>query len=544
MNMKFNVDIKKFIILILALVVLFIPTYLAIASYYVNQRQPQSKDFTELVLKIPDGSTQTFTRSNDPDGMLAHFTAMNKAGEAVDSLPSDYSGEAFLLGTFKRESGETVSYKYYFSENADKCYFANPEGKFFRVAKSDALKFLDTKYALYLFSSSSSPVLTIGGENSVLPVTMNWNYLVGGIYRNVNTDNSQSAPAQSFDITNDLGLNFDIAPGECTIKVYSGTTLLFEGSPENLSGFKVDRNDTLTFAVNATWPQTEGCDYYGNAQYNFSAKVTAPAAFSLGEKTIEVGTLVVVSGLNVTDPSKVTFKSEPEIGCTPQFFADGDYVRALVPIAANLTGGTYKFTVSYGLTTQTLELTVSSKTFANSYAYSELPKAVIEANYSKDDIAEYRQLVNDISSQSESIKYFKDKFLNYEDNNIGIAVGFGKIMLMNYADNFQHEGVDYMFAQGAEIPAMNSGKVVYVGSCDILGKFVVVDHGWGLKSWYAHMSETSVGVGDTVTKGQTLGKVGKTGFIPTNRLHVSITVAGIPVSPYPLQDHGLVYPEN
>ena len=115
---------------------------------------------------------------------------------------------------------------------------------------------------------------------------------------------------------------------------------------------------------------------------------------------------------------------------------------------------------------------------------------------------------------------------------------------MKYTDNFQHEGVDYMFAQGAEIPAMNSGKVVYVGSCDILGKFVVVDHGWGMKSWYAHMSETSVAVGDVVNKGQTLGKVGSTGFIPTHRLHIAITVAGIPVSPYPLQDFGLVYPAN
>ena len=170
-----------------------------------------------------------------------------------------------------------------------------------------------------------------------------------------------------------------------------------------------------------------------------------------------------------------------------------------------------------------------------------MPKSVVDASYSAEDIAEYRKLITEICSTNESMKYFSDKFLNYEDNKIGIAIGFGKHMLMRYADDFRHEGVDYVFNLGAEIPAMNSGKVVYVGTCDILGKFVVVDHGMGLKSWYAHMSEASVSVGDMVNKGQTIGKVGKTGFVTTHRLHVMITANGVLVSPYPLQDNGLIY---
>lgn len=541
--MKFHIDFKKFVILILAMVVLFIPTYLAIGSYYANQKQPRTKDYSELVLKIPDGTTATFTKDNDSDGMLAAFGEMNKAGTAVDALPSDYNGESFLLGTFKRESGDTVSYKYYFSADADKCYFADPDGKIFKIAKSDALKFFDSKYSLYLFESAAAPVLTVLGGSTVTPGTINWNYLVGGIYRKVADPATTSTP-QTFDLTNDLGLTFSIVPAECSIKVYSGTDLLFEGTPDNLSGLKIERNDTLTFNVSATWPHTDGCEYYGDASYSFYAKVTAPAVFNLGESKIELGTLAVLSGINVTDPSKITFKSEPSIGCSPVFFADGDYVRALVPINADLSAGTYKFTVSYGLTTQTLELTVKSKKFDGSYAYADVPKALVEQNYSASCIEEYRTLMKEICSKNEDTKYFSGKFVNYEDDKIGIAVGFGKMMLMKYGDDFRHEGVDYMFALGAEAPAMNSGKVVYVGACNVLGKFVVVDHGWGLKSWYAHLSETSVAVGDTVTKGQTLGKVGKTGFIPTHRLHIMITANGVPVSPYPLQDYGLIYSAN
>lgn len=544
--MKFNIDIKKFVITILALVVLFIPTYLAIGSYFANQQMPRTRDYSELVLKIPDGSTATFTKDNDPDGMLTVFGVLSTSGTAVSTLPSEYDGESFILGTFTRESGDVVSYKYYFSNNADNCYYTDPDGKVFQTAKSDVLKFYDTKYSLYLFDSAKVPVLTVAGGSTVAPVDMSWSYLVGGIYRQIN-DGAADNSNQTFDLSNDLDLAFDIKPSECTVKIYSATNAnepLFEGTPENLSGIKIERNDILTVKVTASWEKTDGCEYYGSADYTFCGKITAPAVFMLGESKIEQGTLVVLSGLNVTDISKITFTSEPAIGCTPIFFEDGEYVRALVPINADLSAGTYKFNISYGLTTQTLALSVTSKTFDKSYAYYEVSKSLIDTSYSASDIAEYRQLISEISAQNEATKYWNGNFLNYEDNGIKVALGFGKQLLMKYGDDFRHEGVDYMFALGAEAPAMNSGKVVYVGACDVLGKFVVIDHGWGLKSWYAHLSETSVTVGDTVNKGQTVGKVGNTGFIPSHRLHVMVTVAGIPVSPYPLQDFGLIYPTN
>lgn len=87
---------------------------------------------------------------------------------------------------------------------------------------------------------------------------------------------------------------------------------------------------------------------------------------------------------------------------------------------------------------------------------------------------------------------------------------------------------------------MSSGKVVYKGACDVLGNFVVVDHGYGLKTWYAHLSEISVSVGDIVTTSQTLGKTGNTGFTLENRIHVEFTVFDVPVAPFSLWDEGLI----
>ena len=89
---------------------------------------------------------------------------------------------------------------------------------------------------------------------------------------------------------------------------------------------------------------------------------------------------------------------------------------------------------------------------------------------------------------------------------------------------------------------MNAGRVVYVGSCDVLGQFVVVDHGLGLKSWYAHLGSASVKVGDTVETGGILGLTGDSGLTPTGRVHVGFTVGEIPVTPYGLWNGRPVFP--
>ena len=82
-------------------------------------------------------------------------------------------------------------------------------------------------------------------------------------------------------------------------------------------------------------------------------------------------------------------------------------------------------------------------------------------------------------------------------------------------------------------------RIIYVGEQTVSGKLVVVDHGCGLKSWYMHMSEITVNVGDVVEKGATLGIVGNTGFTIGTFLHYELTVNGIPVSPYSLIDNGI-----
>jgi murein DD-endopeptidase MepM/ murein hydrolase activator NlpD len=98
-------------------------------------------------------------------------------------------------------------------------------------------------------------------------------------------------------------------------------------------------------------------------------------------------------------------------------------------------------------------------------------------------------------------------------------------------DTQVHFGYDLASLRNSPVPAANAGTVVWVGPLSIYGTVVVVDHGLGLQSLYAHMSSVDVKDGDRVTRGQILGRTGTTGLALGDHLHYEVLVHGISVTP-------------
>jgi len=92
-----------------------------------------------------------------------------------------------------------------------------------------------------------------------------------------------------------------------------------------------------------------------------------------------------------------------------------------------------------------------------------------------------------------------------------------------------HLGHDLASVAQAKIVAGNSGKVLWAEYMGIYGLCVVIDHGLGLQSLYAHMSQLDVQPGDTVKRGQIIGRSGNTGLAGGDHLHLGILVTGTPV---------------
>ncbi|MGE0814976.1 MAG: M23 family metallopeptidase [Vicinamibacterales bacterium] len=98
-------------------------------------------------------------------------------------------------------------------------------------------------------------------------------------------------------------------------------------------------------------------------------------------------------------------------------------------------------------------------------------------------------------------------------------------------DQQTHLGFDLASTRQAPVTAANSGVVVHAGYLGIYGNCVVVDHGMGIQSLYGHMSTMDVKEGDSVTKGQTLGRSGTTGLAGGDHLHFTMLVGGVQVNP-------------
>jgi murein DD-endopeptidase MepM/ murein hydrolase activator NlpD len=98
-------------------------------------------------------------------------------------------------------------------------------------------------------------------------------------------------------------------------------------------------------------------------------------------------------------------------------------------------------------------------------------------------------------------------------------------------DQQDHLGLDMAGVSHAPIPAANDGVVVLARFFGIYGNAIVVDHGYGLMSLYGHLSAIDVKEGQTVTRGQILGRTGDTGLAGGDHLHFAILLQGLPVNP-------------
>ena len=94
-----------------------------------------------------------------------------------------------------------------------------------------------------------------------------------------------------------------------------------------------------------------------------------------------------------------------------------------------------------------------------------------------------------------------------------------------------HTGLDIATSYGTPIKAAAAGTVVYAGYKGSLGKLIIVDHGNGVQTYYAHCSSLTANVGDKVSQGKVIAKVGSTGNSTGNHLHLEVRVNGTAYNP-------------
>lgn len=140
-------------------------------------------------------------------------------------------------------------------------------------------------------------------------------------------------------------------------------------------------------------------------------------------------------------------------------------------------------------------------------------------------------LANDKETMLASMPSIKPVRSDKLARGVKLLSGFGKRLHPVFKVMRMHNGIDFTAKSGTPIQATGQGKVIKAGRVSGFGNRVVIDHGYGYQTLYAHMERIDVKVGASVTRGQQIGLVGSTGTSTAPHCHYEVHFQGAPVNP-------------
>lgn len=244
------------------------------------------------------------------------------------------------------------------------------------------------------------------------------------------------------------------------------------------------------------------------------------------------GEQIKAVGMKAFDTSPLKFYSRP----------DGS-VRAFVGFPFDRKGGAFPLAarVETSRGEQTVRATFKGRTrvYPTQYITMSNPKTASKMNQ-KDALREEKLLVQSKMKSSYAAPLWKGNWIVPCKG--GATSAYGRRRFVNGHWWGQHNGADVRASAGTAVHASNSGRVVLSEYLPTLrGNCVVIDHGCNIFSVYMHLSKREVREGQSVAKGEEIGKVGATGFVTGPHLHWEVRVGWEPVDPNHVVARGISF---
>jgi murein DD-endopeptidase MepM/ murein hydrolase activator NlpD len=162
-----------------------------------------------------------------------------------------------------------------------------------------------------------------------------------------------------------------------------------------------------------------------------------------------------------------------------------------------------------------------------------LPTGMVDFSRKRtDQVRKESRALGDVLAVRSRGRYWTQGFLMPVEGRI--TTKFGTRRVLNGKPRSPHSGVDIAGRKGTPVKVSNGGKVSLAADFYLSGNTVVVDHGWGLSTVYAHLDRMDVREGQEVKRGQVLGTVGSTGRSTGPHLHFGAFIRGAKVDPLEL----------
>ena len=209
--------------------------------------------------------------------------------------------------------------------------------------------------------------------------------------------------------------------------------------------------------------------------------------------------------------------------------------KVLVGIDLETAPGTYPITIDAGTSRPaaktTYSLVVRAKTFPTRTL--KVDEAFVNPPASAESrIASDSARLADIWQHSSSAQLWLGPFIRPVPNEANSA--FGTRSIYNGQPRSPHNGADFLSPAGTPIKSPNSGEIMLADDLYYTGNTVVIDHGLGLFSLFAHLEKINVQKGQRVATGDVVGLVGATGRVTGPHLHWMVRVGSARVDPLSL----------
>lgn len=402
------------------------------------------------------------------------------------------------------------------------------------IDKNSFAKVFSSDLFAEIYSEALPPALNITINNSTTPVeniSGSWKYnRFDGKTYTVEYNKTEKTATFNKGPHDEMHFDFSSQPDLVDVEVLQNGKIVDQFALEQINTYKPKLDGIYTYKLYAQW-KAKNNNANGRICYTFNVKYDIDPSFTISSKVVRLGEEFVIYARNIADISSVQAVSSYPY--KPVFYPYKDEFVALFPISYMTTVGSYSLELTAGDYTQKFNFDVVDREF-------ETQNLTVDNATLNDTVnsavanSEYNAAVAQIESSSEPAWYCDGEFIepvqNYE-----LTTPFGVKRYVNGSKKAsRHPGIDMAVDAGTPVKAANSGKIVYAGFLQMTGNTVVIDHGFGLKTWYLHMNSLNVKKGDMVKKGAKIGEVGSTGYSTGPHLHFEATVNGTSTNPWTL----------
>lgn len=235
------------------------------------------------------------------------------------------------------------------------------------------------------------------------------------------------------------------------------------------------------------------------------------------------GIAIVALGSSSRTP-QVSFQNKPVMVIKGQ----GEQWLAVVGLALNIPAGRQNILVKDG-TTREVAFTVQDKKYTEQ-------RLTIKNTRQVNPLAEDLERIKlEMAMQNQAYQVFSSKHpsnIIFDKPVEGpLSSPFGLKRFFNGEPRAPHSGLDFAVPTGTPVKAPADGKVILTGNYFFNGNTVFLDHGQGLITMYCHLSVMDVAAGDTLKRGEVLGKVGATGRVTGAHLHWNVSLNDARIDP-------------